>query len=137
MSLSDCTSDWMGCSRKNKQGLSAILFWKPRGSFGFFTLYTPGNSRQKLHPSRNSTNLCYTSARSKTPKTRKFFSEIFKSDFSFWLQGKIENLEIRKLRIIFLRFPRFLRFLSFRFATFSFFKELFFSILQYSFLELS
>ena len=44
------------------------------------------------------------------------------------LYVKIKNLEIRKLRIIFSRFPRFPRFPSFGFATFSFFKRLFFSI---------
>ena len=37
--------------------------------------------------------------------------------FRFWLQCKIENSEMRKLRTLFPRFPRFR---SFRFATFSF-----------------
>ena len=40
----------------------------------------------------------------------------------------MENLEIRKLEIIFRRFPRFPSFPSFRIATFSFFKKKFFSI---------
>ena len=65
-------------------------------------------------------------ARSKTQKswkTQNFFSRPLNVTFRFWLYGKIENLEIKKLGIIFPSFP------SFRFATFSFFKKRFF---QYS-----
>ena len=57
-----------------------------------------------------------------------FFPRFLNASFRFWLQGKIENLEIRKLGIIFPRFPRFPRFPSFRFATFHFSKNFFFSI---------
>ena len=56
----------------------------------------------------------------KSRKTRKFFSEIFIYEFSILAVGQIENLEIRKLGIIFPRFLRFPKFPSFRFATFSF-----------------
>ena len=56
----------------------------------------------------------------KSRKTRKFFSEIFISEFSILAVGQIENLEIRKLGIIFPRFLRFPKSPSFRFATFSF-----------------
>ena len=52
-----------------------------------------------------------------------FFPIFLDPSFRFWLWGKIENLEIRKLGILFPRFPRF------RFATFSLFKTFFF---QYS-----
>ena len=58
---------------------------------------------------------CLTTAISKTRKPRKFrkiFSKIFKSEFC--PTAKIENSEIRKLGIIFSRFPRFPRFPSFR-----------------------
>ena len=44
-----------------------------------------------------------------------FLPRFLNSSFRFWLSGKIENSEVRKLGIIFLRLP------SFRFATFSFF----------------
>ena len=59
-----------------------------------------------------------TLARSKTwipRKSRKFFSDIFKSEFSILALG-----QNRKLGITFPRFPRFLRFSNFRFLTFSF-----------------
>ena len=60
-----------------------------------------------------------------------FFPRFLNPSFRFWLWDKIENLEIRKLGILFPRFPKFSRFLSFRFATFSFFKKPFlFNILQ-------
>ena len=42
---------------------------------------------------------------------RNFFLRFL--NFGLWLQVKIENLEIRKLEIIFPRFARFPRFLSF------------------------
>ena len=65
----------------------------------------------------------------KSRKTRKFFSEIFISEFSILAVGQIENLEIRKLGIIFPRFLRFPKFPSFRFATFSFSFLIFFLFL--------
>ena len=55
-------------------------------------------------------------------KLGNFFPRFLNRSFRFWLQGKIENLEIRKLGIIFPRFP------SFQFATFHFSKNFFFSI---------
>ena len=51
---------------------------------------------------------------------RNFFPRFLNLSFQFWQQGKIENLEIKKLRITFPRFQRFPTFLSFWFATFSF-----------------
>ena len=54
----------------------------------------------------------------KPRKSRKFLSEIFKSEFC--PTAKIENSEIRKLGITFPRYPRFPTFPSFRFASFSF-----------------
>ena len=62
----------------------------------------------------------------KCRKTRKFFSEIFKSEFSILAVG--QNRKLGNNGIIFPRFPRFPRFPSFRFASFSFLKKLFFSI---------
>ena len=59
----------------------------------------------------------------KSQKSRNFFSEIFKSEFSILAVGKkhkIQNSEIRRLGITFPRFPRFPTSRSFRFATFSF-----------------
>ena len=104
-----------------------------------FLLYIPLEIPDKSFTSLETPQICVTpQPDQKLRKLGNFFLRFLNLIFQFWLQGKIENLEIRKLGIIFLRFPRFLRFLSFRFATFSFFKELFFlSILQYSFLELS
>ena len=64
----------------------------------------------------------------KLGKFGNFFPRFINPNFRFWLQHKIENLEIRKLGIIFQRFLRFPRFPSFRFPSFSFFKKLFFSI---------
>ena len=62
-----------------------------------------------------------------------FFPKFLSPSFEFWLQGKIENSDIRKLGIIFPRFPTFPIFPSFRFAIFSFFKNFskVFSILKY------
>ena len=60
-----------------------------------------------------------------------FFPRFLNPNFRFWLQGKIENSEIRILGIIFARFLRFSTFPSFRFAIFSFYKKLFFNILKY------
>ena len=65
-------------------------------------------------------------ARLKTRKSWKFLSEIFKSEFSILTVGKIKNSEIRKFRQT---FPRVLRFPSFWFAIFSFFKN---DLFQYS-----
>ena len=59
-------------------------------------------------------------------KLGNFFPFFLNLSFRFWLQGKIENSEIRKLGITFPRFSRFPTFPSFRFATFSF-SFLFFS----------
>ena len=67
----------------------------------------------------------------KSQKTRKFFSENFKSEFSILALCKIENLEIRKLGIISPRFPRFSRFPSFDLPVLHFSKNVFFfNILQ-------
>ena len=55
-----------------------------------------------------------------------FFPIFIDPSFWFWLWGKIENSEKRKVGIIFSRFPRFPTFQSFRFVAFSFFKKLFF-----------
>ena len=72
----------------------------------------------------------FTLARSKTRKpwkprkSPKFFSDVFKSEFTILAAG-----QNRKRGIIFPRFPTFLIFASFRFAIFSFFKKNFF---QYS-----
>ena len=54
-------------------------------------------------------------------ETSEIFFLIFLNP-SFWFcpAAKIKNSDIRKLGIIFQRFPRFPNFLSFRFATFSF-----------------
>ena len=58
----------------------------------------------------------------KLGKLGNSFPRFLNPSFRFWLLGKIENLEIRKLGIIFPRFP------SFRFASFHFSKNFFFSI---------
>ena len=46
----------------------------------------------------------------------KFFSRFVDPSFRFWLWGKIENSEIRKVGIIFSRFPRFPTFQNFLFV---------------------
>ena len=70
-----------------------------------------------------------------------FFPRFLNPSFRFWLQGKIENSEIRKPGIIFPRFPRFPSFgfanFSFSFLTFFFFfinvfSNLLFYICSYS-----
>ena len=58
----------------------------------------------------------------KSRKSRTFFSEIFKSEFSILAVG-----QNRKFGIIFPRFPRFPTFPSFPFATFSISSLIFFS----------
>ena len=63
----------------------------------------------------------------KSRKTRNFFSEIFKSEFSILAVG--QNRKLGNNGIIFPRFPRFPRFPSFQFASFHFSKTFFF---QYS-----
>ena len=73
-----------------------------------------GRSGQKVGNLRNPENL------------GKFFSRFIDPSFRFWPWGKIENSQIRKVGIIFSRFPRFPTFQSFRFVAFSFFKKLFF-----------
>ena len=81
-------------------------------------------SEGRINNSYQSPYPCLARSKARKPrkyrKSRKFFSKIFKSDFPFWLQGKTENWEIRKLGITFPRFSRFPTFLSFRLATFSF-----------------
>ena len=59
-----------------------------------------------------------------------FFLRFLSPSFRFWVQGKIENLEIRKLGKIVPRFFRFTRSTSFLFATFP--RTLIFNILQYA-----
>ena len=66
----------------------------------FFTVFSwPGRKLGKLGNLR---------------KLEKIFPRFLNAGFRFWLKGKIENLEIRKLGLKFPGFPRFSSFPSFR-----------------------
>ena len=105
-----------------------------------FVFCTPRCIQERLSEGR--TNNSYQSpypclARSKARKPRKyrkyrkFFSKIFKSDFPFWLQGKTENLEIRKLGNNFSEIFKISDFSEFSISHFFiFFLNLFFSFLK-------
>ena len=94
---------------------NGFLLWRQIQTCFSLSEFRPGRKLEKLR------NL---------EKTGNFFPRFLNPSFRFWPYGKIENLEIRKLGTIFSRFPRFP---SFRFANFSFFKNLLsVNILQYA-----
>ena len=99
-----------------------LVFVNAYTTWVYFVLFVLSN----LHMNNHLSNYISIHGQVENLENSETFSEIFKSEFSIWLQGKIENLEIRKLGIMFPRFPRFPRFPSFRFATFHFSKNFFF-----------
>ena len=89
------------------------FFENPVEVLGFLLyIYTPGNPDESF-TTLETPQICVTPwPGRKLGNLRKlgnFFLRCLNPSFRFWLQGKIENLEIRKLGIIFLRFSRFLK----------------------------